>query len=66
MTNQSQIGTNKPVSAHLQKPGHSVRDMNIVLVEKIRSQNPFVRKIRESFYIKGMDTLEPCGMNRKS
>ena len=65
VTNPKQFGTSKPVGAHFQQPGHSVRDMNILPIEKIRSKDPFVRKIRESFYIKKLDTLEPFGLNKK-
>ena len=65
ITNPSQLGTTKPVGAHFQQPGHTVRDLKIIPIEKIRSLDPYVRKIRESYYIKKLDTFEPVGLNRK-
>ena len=66
VTNPKQFGTSKPVGAHFQQPGHSVKDMNILPIEKIRSKDPFVIKIRKSLCIKKLDTLEPFGLNKKS
>ena len=65
ITNPTHLGTTKPVGAHFQQPGHTVRDLKIIPIEKIRSSDPYVRKIRESYYIKKLDTLEPVGLNRK-
>ena len=57
ITNPSQSNTTKPVGAHFQLPGHSINDLQIVPIEKVRSANPWIRKAREQFYIRKFDTI---------
>ena len=57
-------GTKKPVGEHFQGPGHSVSDMRFTPVEKIYSNNIFVRKTRERRLINQLDMIRK-GLNRK-
>ena len=41
---------------HFNKPGHTMADMKISLLEKIKSQDPQLRKIRESLFIQKFNT----------
>ena len=45
-------------------PGHSIADMRIAVMEKMWSEDPFMRETRESHYIKKMNSKHK-GMNRK-
>ena len=64
-TNPSEANTNKPVGKHFRLPGHGLKDMNILPIEKLQSNDPWIRKIREKFYIQRLETLEPSGLNKK-
>ena len=56
-TNRSQADTTKPVGVHFQLPGHNPeRDMMMIPIEKIT--DTFVRKARESLYIKIFKSLK--------
>ena len=57
-------GTDKPVGAHFQGVGHSVSDMRFTPVEKVFSNNIFVRKARERLMINKFDLIRN-GMNKK-
>ena len=53
----SQIDTTKPVGRHFRLPGHDPHgDMVMLPIERISDEEPFVRKARESFYIKLLNT----------
>ena len=41
---------------HFNKPGHTMADMKISILEKIKSQDPQLRKIRESLFIQKFNT----------
>ena len=43
--------TSKTVGKHFIQKGHEVHDMNFVVIEKVRSRNPFILKARESYWI---------------
>lgn len=58
ITNQCQANTSLPVGAHFRLPGHSHSDFKMIPFEKISSKDPFVRKIRESFYIDQFKTVK--------
>jgi hypothetical protein len=49
--------TSKPVGKHFSEKGHEIHDMNFVVIEKVRSQNPFILKARESYWIKQYDSV---------
>ena len=55
---------NKATGEHFNLKGHKVSDMSVIIVEKVFSQNPRVRKERESHYIKLMNTKYK-GLNKK-
>ena len=59
----SQENTSAPVGLHFRSSGHSVCDMEIIPVEKNRSDS-ITRKVRESFYINKFDTVNN-GLNIK-
>ena len=51
--------TTKPVGRHFRLPGHVAhRDFRFLPIERIQSKDPFVRKVRESMWIKKCDTLK--------
>ena len=50
--------TSKPVGKHFQLKGHEVHDMKFVVIEHVISQNPFVLKARESFWIQQYDAVK--------
>ena len=57
-------GTTKPVGAHFQGPGHSVSDLRFTPIEKIHTNNIFVRKCREKRLINQLDLIR-FGLNKK-
>ena len=42
--------------AHFNLPGHTIADMKVTIVEKISSDDPQMRKIRESYFIQKFGT----------
>jgi hypothetical protein len=58
-------GLTKATGAHFNLPGHTIADMKVTIVEKISSDDPKLREIRESqFY--GKFGTKWKGMNRKT
>ena len=57
-TQPSQADTVKPVGRHFRLPGHHPHgDCKMVPIEKVSSKGePFIRKARETFYIKLFET----------
>ena len=55
----------KSTEEHFNKPGHTMADMKITILEKIKSQDPQLRKIRESLFIQKFNTRYK-GLNKKS
>ena len=53
-----------PVPQHFSSDGHSLKDFRWQGIEKIRCQDIHMRKIRESFWINKLNTLEPSGLNQ--
>ena len=53
----------KATGAHFNLPGHSMADMKITIIEKIMSDDPQMRKLRESHFIKQFGTRYK-GMNK--
>ena len=63
VTNNCQLNTVKPVGQHFRLPGHSVSDISFVPVEKIYSNNVFVRKSREKLMINRLNLID-SGLNK--
>ena len=57
-------GTSLPVGQHFQQPGHYVSDFVFTPVEKIYSNNIFVRKARERNLINTLDLIDH-GLNKQ-
>ena len=55
----------KATGAHFNLPGHSMADMKITIIEKVMSDDPQMRKLRESHFIKQFGTRYK-GMNKKN
>ena len=55
----------KSTGEHFNKPGHTMADTKITIIEKIRSQDPQLRKVRESLFIQKFNTRYK-GLNKKS
>ena len=55
----------KSTGEHFNKPGHTMADMKITILEKVRSQDPQLRKVRESLFIPELNTKYK-GLNKKS
>ena len=51
--------------AHFNLLGHTMADVKITLEDKIASDDPQMRKLRESYYIQKLGTKYE-GMNKKS
>ena len=47
----------KPVASHFNQKGHSNCDLEMVPVEVVRSKDPFIRKVREKYYIRKFDPV---------
>ena len=45
------------VGKHFSAKGHSVSDMEFCCIEKVRSEDPFVLKAREAFWIREYDSI---------
>ena len=50
---------------HFNKPGHSVSDMKEIVIEKVKSKDPFVLDQREHLFIKRFDTYKN-GLNEEA
>ena len=54
----------KATGHHFSTSGHSMADMSVSVIERIRSSDPFYRKVRESHWIEQFESLRK-GINRK-
>ena len=55
---------NEPSGLHFNKPGHSISDMNGLVIEKVRSKDTFILDQREHLYIKLFQTYKN-GFNKE-
>ena len=55
----------EPSGEHFNSPGHSISDIEGVVLEEVKNRDPFVLKAREHFYIQKFDTYRN-GLNRES
>ena len=62
-----QENTQAPVGVHFRAPGNSYADIFFIPIEKIRSRDSMVRKVRdwESYYIQKFNSLM-SGLNKKT
>ena len=56
---------NEPSGSHFTLSGHSVADIEGLVLEQVRSKDPFILKRREHFYIRKFDSFRN-GLNRES
>ena len=54
----------KATGAHFNLPGHSISEMRVVIIEKVHSLDPLVRKEREELYIRKFNTKYK-GLNKR-
>ena len=54
----------EPSGEHFNKKGHSVSDMKGMVIESVKSKDPFVRKVREKQYIRKFETYRK-GLNKE-
>ena len=53
----------KPVASHFNQPDHSLEDLRVMGIEKIKNYSKRQRKLRESYWIFELRTLMPEGLN---
>ena len=54
----------EPIPNHFNQINHKLSDLRIVGIQKIRSKDIHYRKIRETFWIGKLGTLQPRGLNQ--
>ena len=54
----------KPTGEHFNTPGHSLSDMTITVLEKVKSSDTLYRKEREKYFIRKFNTFYK-GLNRQ-
>ena len=54
---------NQTTGDHFNKPGHSISNMKITLLEKVKSTDPIYRKERAKYHIRKLNTFYN-GMNK--
>ena len=66
-THRSDINIDKGslVTEHFNRPGHSLRDMRMIGIEKVHSQKREDRLRREGHWIRKLRTLSPEGLNSR-
>ena len=52
-----------PVAAHFNSTLHTVEDLTIMVIDQLFDQDPTLRKLRESRWIRALGTSFPRGMN---
>ena len=55
---------NDPISYHFNSDKHSAQDLYIVGIEVLSDNDIHYRKVRESFWIKKLQTIQPNGLNQ--
>ena len=54
----------EPSGEHFNQPGHSIHDMECIVLEAVRNKDPYVLKSREHYYIQKFDTFRR-GLNQE-
>ena len=55
---------NQPTGNHFNQPGHSVSDMKITVLEKVKQRDELYRREREKYFINKFDTFKN-GLNKQ-
>ena len=55
--------TNQTTGDHFNKPGHSISNMKITILEKVKSTDPIYRKERKKYHIRKLNTFNN-GINK--
>ena len=55
---------NQDTGEHLNSPGHSLSDLSITVLEKVRQKDDLYRKEREKYFIRKFNTFYR-GLNRQ-
>ena len=55
-----------PVAAHFTSEGHTEMDMLVMIIDRCWREDAILRKIRESRWIRTLDTAWPSGMNYRT
>ena len=55
---------NQPTGYHFNQPGHSISDMRITVLEKVKHKDELYRREREKYFINKFDTFKN-GMNKQ-
>ena len=56
--------TSQATGAHFNRPGHSLANMKILILEQVKKRDPLYRKEREKYFIQKFDTFYN-GMNKQ-
>ena len=54
-----------PSGLHFNVPGHSVSDIESLVIEHVKDKDPFILKAREHHFIKKFDTYRN-GLNKEN
>ena len=54
----------EPSGEHFNLPGHSIHDMEAIVLEAVKSNDPFVLRAREALLIQKFNTYR-MGLNKK-
>ena len=54
----------QPTGAHFNLPGHSVANLTVTILEKVKKKCDLYRKQRESYFIQKLNTFHE-GLNRR-
>ena len=60
------LGREKPMAEHFNKNGHCVKDMGVCVLECIRDESKWYRKIKEQSWIERCGTECPLGLNTRT
>ena len=55
-----------PVAVHFNQGGHKEDDLEVQVIESIKDNSLYYRKIREEFWMSKLNTVTPFGVNVKS
>ena len=58
------LDVSQATGEHFNSPGHSLSDLSIVILEKVRSSDDLYRKEREKYFIRKFNTYYN-GLNRQ-
>ena len=56
----------EPIPCHFNSNNHTCTDLGIIGIENIKAKDIHLRKIRESFWIGKLNTIQPHGLNQNN